>query len=158
MGIWSLMERENMMMPRISIALVLTAVFFDPASACDIRESLLTEEISTVRINLNPAGAGLGFELEIEGADATLEPLLTLIREAEQGGGHKCTNKGAIRFIMRDGSVVGIGLLPGHNGVDYGLRLYDGDRFVKTYRVNREELLQVMEMLGVPAGDPAFVS
>jgi hypothetical protein len=122
----------------------------------DLRNSLRPGEISSMRVNLSPAGGGLGFELEIDGGDRRLAALIGLIRGAEPGGGHKCPNEGAIRFFMRDGSVVGIGLLPGHAPGEYGLRLYEGERLLGTYLVDRDELLVALDGLGVPTGDPAF--
>jgi hypothetical protein len=137
-----------------TLALLLGAAEIDEGS--DLRNSLQVNNITAMRVNLAPAGAGLGFELEVAGGDPRLEPLLALIRAAEPGGGHKCPNEGAIRFFMRDGSVVGIGLLPGHESVVYGLRLYEGEHLLGTYRVERGELLVALEGLGVPTGDPAF--
>jgi hypothetical protein len=122
----------------------------------DLRDSLRPQDIAGVRINLNPWGAQIGFEIEIAGDTPELEALVALIREAEPGGGHKCANAGAIRFRMKDGSVVGVGLLPGHTEGSYELRLYDGDRLAAVYRVERTVLLAALEDLGVPVDDPAF--
>lgn len=52
--------------------------------------------------------------------------------------------------------MVGVGLLPGHSPGVYDLRLYDGDDFVVTYRVDRPALLAALEALGLPMDDPAF--
>ena len=58
---------------------------------------------------------------------------------------------------MTDGTVIGVGLLPSHtNDGGYGLRLYDGDRFVAVYRVERAALLNALQDVGVPMDDPAF--
>lgn len=122
----------------------------------DLRNSLQPQDITSVRINLLPGGAHLGFESEIPGDDPRVEALAALIRDAEPGAGHKCANAGAIRFRMADGTVIGVGLLPSHTGDGYGLRLYDGDRFVAVYRVERAALLAALEDLGVPMDDPAF--
>jgi hypothetical protein len=122
----------------------------------DPRDSLDPQDIESVRINLEPAGAGLGFETTIPGADSRLVPLFELIREAEPGGGHKCPNAGAIRFRLKSGRLVGVGLLPAHTPGEYGLRLYDGERHVGTCRVERAALLGVLAALGVPTDDPAF--
>ena len=144
-------------MIRVSIVVFLMLALCMPALGGDMRESLHPGKVDSVRVNLNPAGAGIGFELEIDGTDPGLEPLMAMIRNAAPGCGHKCPNSGAIRFTMRDGSLIGIGLLPGHAPGEYGLRLYDGNRFLKTYCVDRKELLCALEMLGVPGNDPAFV-
>jgi hypothetical protein len=126
------------------------------AAETDLRDSLQPQTIGSVRINLLPRGAQLGFEVEVPGDDPRVEALSVLIREAEPGGGHKCANSGAIRFQMADGKFIGVGLLPSHTQEGYGLRVYDGDRFVATYRVERAALLNALEDLGVPMDDPAF--
>jgi hypothetical protein len=126
------------------------------AAGTDLRDSLRPENIAGVRINLHARGAEIGFEVEAAGDDPRVEALASVIREAKPGGGHKCPNSGAIRFRMVDGSVVGVGLLPGHEPGIYDLRLYDGDLFVAVYRVDREALLRALADLGVPMDDPAF--
>jgi hypothetical protein len=127
-----------------------------PAAGGDLRDSLQLESISSVRINLNPWGPQIGFEIEVAGDDPLLAPLAAVIRQAEPGGGHKCANAGAIRFCMKDGSVVGVGLLPSHTEGRYEFRLYDGDQYLEAYIVERKSLLVALEGLGVPMDDPAF--
>lgn len=122
----------------------------------DLRESLRPSDIVAVRVSLNPGGARLGFEAEIPGEDSRLETLLAVIREAGSGDNHKCANAGAIRIRMRDGSVVGVGLLPSHSPGVYGFRLYDGERYVAAFEVERAALLGALAVLGVPTDDPAF--
>jgi hypothetical protein len=117
---------------------------------------LLTGDIETVRINLNAWGASLGYESEFDGDDRRLAPLIAVIRSADQGGGHKCPNMGAIRLRMEGGEVVGLGLLPSHSEGLYGFRLYDGDVFLGAYVVPRSPFLSALEELGVPMDDPAF--
>lgn len=156
----SAIEEDVEMKTLIGIA-ILAAVAIAPDAVArtpepDIRDSLLPENVVSVRINLNPWGARLGFEAEVDGDDPRILPLVALIREAEPGGGHKCANTGAMRFRMKDGSLVGVGLLPSHTAGVYELRLYDGDRYVEAYRVDRSELLAALEGLGVPGEDPAF--
>jgi len=85
-----------------------------------------------------------------------LEALVSVIRGAEPGGGHKCANAGAIRFRMVDGGVIGVGLLPSHKEGLYEIRLYDGDDYVAAYHVQRASLLVALQELGVPMDDPAF--
>jgi hypothetical protein len=138
------------------ILIVLIVVCLPAAAWTDVRDSLRPENISDIRINLNPWGPHLGFETELAGDDPRLEALLAVIREAEDGGGHKCANAGAIRFRMKDGGLVGVGLLPSHTEGLYELRLYDGNDRVGAYRVDRLALLGALEDLGVPLGDPAF--
>jgi hypothetical protein len=118
--------------------------------------SLEVRDIAAVRINLNPGGAEIGFEAEFDGGDPRLVPLVALLHNATPGGGHKCPNAGAIRFRMKDGGTVGVGLLPSHTAGRYELRLYDGDRYVEPYIVERVDLLAAMKVLGVPTDDQAF--
>jgi hypothetical protein len=122
----------------------------------DPRSLLQTREILSLRINLNPAGGGLGFETTVDGVDPRVEALVALIRSARPGGGHKCPNTGAIRFRLEGGRVVGIGLLPGHGDGSFGLRVYDGDDLVAVYLVERDDLVRVLEPFGVPADDPSL--
>lgn len=119
-------------------------------------DSLQPDAISSMRITLKPGGAEIGFEAEFSGDDPAVGDLVAVIRTGEPGGDHKCVNAGSIRFTMRDGSVIGVGLLPAHTGDHYGLRLYDGDRLVTCVRVERYALLEAVEALGVPMDDPAF--
>jgi hypothetical protein len=145
-------------MTRSWIFAIVVLVLYLPITAAgtDPRDSLRPGEISSVRINLNPWGARLGFEIEVSGDDLRVEALAGVIRQAEPGGGHKCANAGAIRFRMEDGSVLGVGLLPSHTEGLYDLRLYEGDRHVAVYRVSRASLLATLADLGVPTDDPAF--
>jgi hypothetical protein len=138
--------------------LIVVLVLSVPAVAArtDLRDSLQPQTIASVRINLPPRGAQLGFESEVPGDDPRVEALAALIREADPGNGHRCANSGAIRFRMEDGRVIGVGLLPSHRDGGYELRLYDGDRYVAVYRVERAALLAALEDLGVPMDDPAF--
>jgi hypothetical protein len=156
------MNKEDLKMDalaRIGITVIVALILCcAPAAArlSDLRDSLRTQNFTVVRINLNPWGAQLGFETEVAGDDPRAGALAAVIRDAEPGGGHKCANSGAIRFWMEDGSVIGVGLLPSHTEGRYELRLYDGDRYVAVYRVERASLLAALENLGVPIDDPAF--
>ena len=136
----------------VSIALCLPAV----AGERDLLATLVTEDIEGVRINLRPWGPHLGFEIEIDGEDPGMAALVSVIRSAEMTRGHKCANRGAIRFRMSDGGVIAVGLLPSHTEGVYDLRLYDGDRLEGVYRVQRTALLTTLAGLGVPVADPAF--
>ena len=142
---------------RITIPLVLAAAPCLSAGAAEpLLDSLRSGEIAGVRVDLNPWGPQIGFQAEYEGGDPRLAPLLSVLREATPGRGHKCANAGAIRFRMADGSVVGIGLLPGHEPGLYEIRLYDGRRFVGVVRIDRDALLSALEGLGLPMEDPAI--
>jgi hypothetical protein len=138
----------------LSIALSVTAV----AGDSDVQKALATAQFDTVRINLNPWGRHLGFEIEVEGGDPRLEVLLSVISSAEPSLDHKCANRGAIRFRLRGGGVIGVGLLPSHTDGFYQLRLYDGDRFRGVFSAQRKALLDALKGLGVPLDDPAFGS
>jgi hypothetical protein len=122
----------------------------------DPLSTLVYEYIESVHISLIPWGPHLGFEIEIEGGDPRLKALVAVIRAAEPGGGHKCPNRGAVRFRMVGGSVIAAGLLPSHDKGVYGIRLYQGDRLQGVYVVRRAALLAAFEGLGVPVDDPAF--
>jgi hypothetical protein len=61
-----------------------------------------------------------------------------------------------MRFRLADGRIVGVGLLPSHTAGSYGLRLYDGNRYVAVYQVDRASLLAALEELGLPVDNPAF--
>ena len=139
---------------------VLTAVLLvgvpRAVGATDPRDLLRPGEIASVRIHLDAAGADLGFEAEVDGADPALAPLIAVIREARTPGGHKCRNAGSIRFRRTDGRVVGVGLLPSHDRGVYELRIYDGERLVDAWRVERAALLRALAGLGVPVEHPAF--
>jgi hypothetical protein len=127
-----------------------------PSEAEQLVDLLRIGNIESVRINLVPGGADIGFELEVTGTDPDLEPLLELIRGMKPGGGHKCPNAGSIRFRMNGGGTIGIGLLPSHTKGLYGFRLYDGDRHLQTFTLDRGALLEAMDRLGVPTAAYAF--
>ena len=136
----------------VSITLSVPAVAGDR----DIQKALATGEVETVRINLNPWGPHLGVEIEIEGSDPGVVALLSVISSAEPSQGHKCANRGAIRFQLQGGDLIAVGLLPSHSEGSYQFRLYDGDHLEGVYSVHREALLDALERLGVPVDDPAF--
>jgi hypothetical protein len=155
-----LSEEDKSMKTLSQIGILMTVVFLCTSTAVaggkDPRASLEPQNITRARINLNPGGAQLGFEVEVDGDDPRVETLVAVIREAEPCGGHKCPNQGAIRFWLADGSVLGVGLLPSHTQGRYEFRLYVGDRYLSAYRVERASLLSALEQLGVPTSDPAF--
>lgn len=137
--------------------MVAAACLFAGAGGPDLPTALETGDIDTVRINLNPWGASLGWESDFAGDDPRLAPLIAVIRSADQGGGHKCPNVGSIRFRIEGGGVIGLGLLPSHSEGLYGFRLYDGDVLQGTYLVQRTLFLAALEELSVPMDDPAFL-
>jgi hypothetical protein len=136
----------------VSIALCLPAV----AGERDLLATLATEDIESVRINLNPWGPHLGVEIEIDGNEPGMAAVVSVISNAEPSQGHKCANRGAIRFRIAGGDVIAIGLLPSHTEGSYQFRLYGGARLEGVFSVQRAALLDALEGLGVPVDDPAF--
>jgi hypothetical protein len=122
----------------------------------DPRDLLQSGEIESMSIHLEAAGANLGFEAVIDGTDPRLASLIQVIRDARTRGGHRCSNAGSIRFRLTGGGVVGVGLLPSHNPGVYELRIYDGERLVDAYRVERAALLNALTLLGIPTDHRAF--
>jgi hypothetical protein len=149
-------ETEEELKMRILFTIVALLACLPAAAGEDLLDSLDPGNIAAVRINLNPGGADIGFEAEFDGGDPRLEPLVALLRDAEPGGGHKCPNAGAIRLFLKDESLIGVGLLPSHTEGRYEFRLYDGDRYIEAFIVERDDLLAGMEALGVPTDDHAF--
>jgi hypothetical protein len=145
-------EIRNFLAMLIVIGISLPAVpgEQDPIAA------LVPSDIKGARINLNPWGPHLGFESEIDGDDPRMVALVSVIRNAEPAQGHKCANRGTIRFLMSDGGLIAVGLLPSHSEGSYGFRLYNGDSMESVYRVQREPLFTALTELGVPLDDPAF--
>lgn len=143
---------------RTAVVSAIVAILSFPVGAGerDLLSNLETRDIESARINLNTWGASLGFATEIDGDDPRLVPLIAVIKSADQGGGHKCPNMGAIRLRMAGGGVIGLGLLPSHSKGLYGFRLFDGDVFLGPYIVQRAPFLSALEQLGVPMDDPAF--
>lgn len=143
--------------PVLSVVLALIVISHPTAAGgSDLLPTLAAAAVESVRINLNPWGPHLGFEVEVDGRDPRVAPLLRVISGAQPSKGHKCANRGAIRFRIAGGAMVAVGLLPSHSTGFYQLRLYDGDRLEGVYKVSREELLDALEALGVPPDDPAF--
>jgi hypothetical protein len=150
------MKEDLEMKHLVWIAVVALTSCLPVAAGTELLDSLHSEAIGTLRINLNPSGPHLGFELELAGNDPRVDSLVAVIRGSTPGGGHKCANAGAIRFHMNSGDLIGVGLLPSHQAGHYELRLYDGDAHVATRTVDRAELLSALSVLGVPVDDPAF--
>jgi hypothetical protein len=143
---------------RTSITSLVSIVLCLPAAAGDhdLLKALAAGEVENARINLNPWGAHLGVEIDIEGDDPELEALLSVLSSAEPSRGHKCANRGAIRFRLRGGQLIALGLLPSHSEGSYLYRLYDGVHLEGVFSVQRDALLDALGALGVPVDDPAF--
>ncbi len=78
-----------------------------------------------------------------------------LVSRAVPGSDHKCKDIGEIRFNLRSGDTVRIGLLPAHQEGFYDLRFYKSEGY-SVWQVDREQLLGLLERAGIPARDPAF--
>jgi hypothetical protein len=143
---------------RVPSLVFISFVFCLPVVAGDrdLLEALATGDVESLRINLNPWGPHLGFEIEIGGEDPGVAAMVSVISDAEFSQGHKCANRGSIRFRMTGGEVIAVGLLPGHIEGSYQLRLCDGAHLEGVYSLQRAALLGVLEGLGVPVDDPAF--
>ena len=104
------------MIRALTVMLVLIT-FCPPAVAGerDLVAALVPGDIKGARLNLNSWGPHLGFESEIDGDDPRMVALVSVIRNAEPAQGHKCANRGAIRFLMAGGGVIAVGLLPSHS-------------------------------------------
>ena len=124
-----------------------------PEGQCHRVMMLLFEGENAVRKLRDAVG---GFEALIDGADPRLAGLIRVIRGARTPGGHKCSNAGSIRFRLTGGGMVGVGLLPSHSPGVYELRIYDGERLVDVYRVERAALLNALAALRVPTDNYAF--
>ena len=118
---------------------------------------LIPERVASIQIVLNAGGVGLGYVSELPGDDAGVRALVEVIRDrAEPAHDHKCGNRGSIRFQMRTGTQLALGLLPGHAMGFYELRFYRGDEFVAIYRIDRAAFFAALGDLGVPLDDRAF--
>ena len=147
----------NMRIRILTIVLVLVVISLAAvAGDRDVLTALVIEDVEGARIKLNPWGPHLGFEMEIDGDNPGLAALVSVIRGAEPAHGHKCANRGAIRFRMSDGGVIAVGLLPSHSEGRYDLRLFVGECLQSVYRVDRTPFLAALDGLGVPVDDPAL--
>jgi hypothetical protein len=127
------------------------------ALAVDSPNELIPETIESVDISLNSWGANLGYLATFDGDDPRIREFVELVRgSSEPARGHKCANVGAVRFHLDDGSVVALGLLPGHTEGSYGVRLYSNERYIAHFVLDRDSLLAALGELGVPIDDPAF--
>jgi hypothetical protein len=126
------------------------------AGTRDLSSALATDDAEVVHVDLYPRDSHPGFETDIDGDDPRLESLVAVIIGAEPGCGHKCPNRGMVRFRMVGGRVISVGLLPSHEEDVFGLRLYDGDRLQGVLCVQRATLVAAFERLAVPVDGPAF--
>jgi hypothetical protein len=126
------------------------------AGTRDLLSALATDDAEVVHVDLYPRDSHPGFETDIDGDDPRLESLVAVITGAEPGCGHKCPNRGMVRFRMVGGRLISVGLLPSHEAGVFGLRLYDGDRLLGALCVQRTMFMAACERLAVPMDGPAF--
>jgi hypothetical protein len=136
----------------IPLLLVATLVIADDLSE---RSALVPHEIHSITIILDSRLVEQDLlEFSIDGRTLIRE-FATLVSRAESGDDHKCRDIGEIRFGMRDGSTVRVGLLPAHQDGIYNLRFYGAERY-SVGQVDRESLLGLLERAGIPARSPEF--
>ena len=119
------------------------------------RPALVPHEIHSITIILDSRLVKLELlKFSIDGRTLIRE-FATLVSRAESGDDHKCQDIGEIRFGMRDGSTVRIGLLPAHQDGIFNLRFYGADGY-SVGQVDRESLFGLLERAGIPARDSSF--
>jgi hypothetical protein len=87
----------------------------------------------------------------ITGTDAAaVEALAAVIRSGAPTGGHKCRDTGKLRFHLRDGSVVSLGILQGHQPgfVEYKV---DVGETAEWFHVDESAFAAAVERFGVSA-------
>jgi hypothetical protein len=85
----------------------------------------------------------------ITGTDAAaVEALAAVIRSGAPTAGHKCRDTGRLRFHLRDGSVVSLGILQGHQPgfVEYKV---DVGETAEWFHVDESAFAAVLERFGV---------
>jgi hypothetical protein len=87
----------------------------------------------------------------ITGTDAAaVEALAAVIRSGAPTAGHKCRDTGKLRFHLRDGSVVSLGILPGHQSGFVEYKVYAGET-AEWFHVDEAAFAAAVERLGVSA-------
>lgn len=87
----------------------------------------------------------------ITGTDAAaVEALAAVIRSGAPTAGHKCRDTGKLRFHLRDGSVVSLGILQGHQSGFVEYKVYVGET-TEWFHVDEAAFAAALERLGVSA-------
>jgi hypothetical protein len=117
--------------------------------------ALVPHEIHSITITLD------GDLVQLEPMSVTtdgrtlIRELAALVSRAVPGEDHKCRDIGEIRFKLRSGETVRIGLLPAHQEGLYDLRFYLSEGY-SVRQIDRESLLSLLERTGIPARSPEF--
>ncbi|MDH3284299.1 MAG: hypothetical protein OEQ13_06125 [Acidobacteriota bacterium] len=110
-------------------------------------------EIASVEVTMQDRRDPESFETVSSTDAGEIEALAAVVRRAEISEDHKCRNEGTILFRMRDGGVVELGMLAGHEEGYYQYRYYDSGEGYEVFRVDRNALFDALETLGVRMPD-----
>lgn len=84
------------------------------------------------------------------GDPAKMEAVFAVLRTGRPTSDHKCGSSGQIKIKRKSGSVLNIGILPGHNPDYYEYRVHrDGDSAYGMFKVAREPFVEAMKGLGI---------
>jgi hypothetical protein len=87
----------------------------------------------------------------ITGTDAAaVEALAAVIRSGTPTPGHKCRDTGKLRFHLRDGSVVSLGILQGHQAGFVEYKVYVGET-AEWFHVDESAFAAALARFGVSA-------
>jgi hypothetical protein len=81
---------------------------------------------------------------------AAIEVLAAVIRSGTPTAGHKCRDTGKLRFHLRDGMVVTLGILQGHQAGFVEYKVYVGEAS-EWFHVDESVLAAALERFGVAA-------
>jgi hypothetical protein len=139
------------------LAITLLAVVAPTAAEAPVTlHQLQPSEIEGLSASLAAREAEPGLELALPGDDPRVGTLADLLREAQPARDHRCSDAGALRFRLRDGRILHVGLLPSHVEGRYGLRLWEEGRVLGTFDVERGALLEALEAIGLPLNHPSL--
>jgi len=82
-----------------------------------------------------------------------IDALAAVVRRASRVEEHRCPETGSLTFHKKDGWVVGLNLLAGHDGGYYEFRVGQGAD-PGTYQVDRPSLQRAVSAFGVGPLDP----
>ncbi len=87
----------------------------------------------------------------VTGTDAAaIETLAAVIRSGTPTAGHKCRDTGKLRFHLRDGSVVSLGILQGHQAGFVEYKVYVGEA-TEWFHVDESAFAAALARFGVSA-------
>ena len=142
----------------IGLVVVLALSGATPCAGNEPSAAWMDGGVEFARVNLNPAGADIGFEITVAGDHPAVAAMLDLIAKSPPGADHKCSNIGAVRLFGADGTTRGVGLLPSHSQGEFELRLYEDGRLVSLVEVDLAELQEVLALFGVSHREPIMSS